>query len=163
MILLLLCGVGGGAWWFTQAPASTPITLEVRPFEKTTLQIAGASPIAGKGTQIVNLTGTENIVVRHPDLPVWRGTIHPESLPQKKFLINLEKSAPQHSLKVLSNSSKAEVWVYGVLRGETPFTGNIPLSTRGTVYVEVRSTDNQTRSKTLARKGNKPLFYYAKF
>lgn len=155
--------IGGGVWFILSAPAPTPISLELTPNQGVTVQLGSSPPQEGLPEQILQFDGPQRLVIRHPDFPSWNRELDPQSIPQQRLKINLEESVPHHQLNVRSNTERAEVWIFGKLRGTTPFSGNVPLSRLGHVVVEVKSSGQAPQSKTLTPKGNKPLFYYARF
>ena len=163
--VVLLAVLGGGVWFYSQSLAPTPVLLEVQPFGRTTIQIGMLPPISSTKQQVINLSSPQKIVVRHPDLPVWERFVDPSQLPDKKLVINLETKATHYPIKVISNKPEAEVWVFGTLRGKTPYQGSVPLNTRGEVDVQVKLSGYESVGKRLSlkRKNGKPLFYYAPF
>ena len=166
MLAVLVTGlIGGGAWFASQSLfASTPITIEVMPSQNTMMQVGSRPPVPVQKTQTVEISGSEKIVFRHPQLPLWERVIDPTQLPEQKLQVNLEAKAPMHQLKVMTKPAGAQVWIYGEMRGVTPYNSPVPLNLRGQVQVTLKLNGFPDTAKTLTKKSNgKPMVFFTRF
>lgn len=165
IILCLIGGVGGGVWWYSKSFVPSPVLIKVKPFDETMIQIGTQAPQRCTAEQMIKLSGPQKVIARHPDLPTWEQVIDPQSLSNQQIFIDLEAKATHHPVKILSNKPQAEVWVFGILRGKTPYSGKVPFNTRGEVDLQIKFDGYKTKTKTLIlKKNNKaPLPYYASF
>ena len=136
LIVLCLLGVGISS---VLSPAERLIRVQVFPPQGATIQV-GPLPLQPVSTELqISLSSAELITVRHPEFTQWQKEVDPAQLKEPYLLkIDLEETAPRVSLSVKSKTRGAEVWIFGRLRGTTPFTEDVPTNLRGEIPIEVR-------------------------
>ena len=172
LVMLVILGCGGYALWLFSQPQSVQLQLSVTPAEHVTVQVGMSDPVSLSSMNTFKVFDGQSLKIQHPELPTWSKGLTAQELASGTLSVNLEDLAPKVPLVVRSNRSGVQVYVLGLLRGETTktsgggarFMGRVPSSPHGKIKVRLTHPDHEPVEREITRKrSSKKFTTYVRF